>query len=168
MEFNLFLKNFIRGFYMAEARNTKKKELFHVYFKVNENFLDINFHDEKDLQNKINEYLDISDNLEMLNENLIIRKKYRNLFRVTKKGVQFLFDIDKWTNFDKVTLILLSHHPLPVERNYIWLHNLDADQLRQVIFSKKDEIYTLGDDLVGLKIKGFLYIEEKMNKILEV
>ena len=146
---------------------TMLEEKYKVFFKISENFVAISFKDNEELLSKIEDFVENLDTIEMINENLMIRKKYRNVFRVKKDDLIFLTNIEEWKNYDKVALTLLSKHPFPTERSYVWKFGFDASTLRNVIYNNKDDIYTLGENLIGLTKIGKINFENKLTDFLD-
>lgn len=152
---------------MSKEQNKQIVKPLHISFRVNDSVIELDIIDKSELESQVNNILACADFLEMISEALAIRKKYRNLFKVTEEGITLQMEIENWSNFEKVAVILLSNHPFPTERKDIWPHGVDSDQLRKVIFSKKEELHVIGENLVGLTHKGLHIIEEKLNSLLE-
>jgi len=158
-----FVSSLLReGLFMPkEMKNT-----IHVSLQINENLIEVDVSDNQDFFNQTEEILKCAGTLEMIDETLSIRNKYRDLFRVTDDGISFLYNIEDWNQYEKVVLILFLNHPFPSERSYIWKYGIESEALRKVIFNYKNLITSIDDKLIMLTTEGLNFIKEKLDNLI--
>jgi len=108
-------------------------------------------------------YKDLANKIELNSE---IRKKYLYFFSSNQDSIQFLFDVEKWPIWEKMSLVLLARHPFSTEKSYICNHGIESKHLSTYIDRHNDHYIQFENGSIGLSFIGYNSIISKLNEML--
>lgn len=148
----------------GEKISNRQEKKYNLFFGKNKNHLELVIDNPEELESHIDDILYLNDLLNKIGKISNYRDEFGSLFSVSKRVIEFYFDMTKWSQWEKAALILFTRFPFPTNRDYVSNHDIPKGNLNKYLTRYEEYFRKFNGNQISLTQKGFYYILDKLNK----